>query len=345
MRTLHKVIVVLCIIFASCENEPFEISNEKIDVNSELFRNLKTLSETAPENAEVVCLTFIYPFNVYLYDENEAITDSQIINNNIEFTTLLEQIPGENSIGLSYPISGTTADGNSISINSNFELKEAIEACIDDQIILYCTNLLEEPNCVWNIESQTENDQYDNALFDFYDDGTAIFYQNGNAYRVSWVSLFIEEQLHLNIRVEGNSSVTEDWNFDWEAEIIDENSIKITNQEGSFIIQKNCNIDNDCDYVEFRECVSNNEEEAQFVFDNYMDCITSFKEESEIPDLAITFYSTIEDATQQINQLPTNGYNNVENPQIIFVLINNTITEVSEITRIVLFEEPCIVNE
>ncbi|WP_299215441.1 hypothetical protein [uncultured Aquimarina sp.] len=345
MKTIQKIILVLSIILASCENESFDILNEKIDVNSELFSNLKTLSETAPENAEVVCLTFIYPFNVYLYDENEAISDSQIINNNIEFTQLLGQIPEENSISLSYPISGTTADGNSISINSNFGLKEAIGACIDDQIILYCNNLLEEPNCVWEIESQTENDQYDNSLLDFYDDGTGVFYHNGNAYRVSWISLFIEEQLHVNIRVEGDSSVAEDWNFDWEAEIINENTIKITNQEDSFIIEKNCNIENNCDYVEFRECESDNEEETQFVFDNYIDCITSFREETEIPNLELTFYSTMDDATQQINQLPTNGYNNVANPQIIFVLINNTITEVSQISRIVLLEETCSDNK
>ncbi|WP_299441532.1 hypothetical protein [uncultured Aquimarina sp.] len=339
MKKIRKIILVLCILFASCENESFELSVEKIDVNSELYSDLKAISEASPENSEVVCLTFIYPFNVYLYNNNNEITESILIGNNREFVSLLGGMEDESAIGLSYPISGTTDDGT-LNINNNLELKEAIEACIENQIISYCNSLLES-DCIWNIESISPENQYNDSKFDFYSDGTGIFYHDGNAYRTSWIPFYIEEQLHLNIHLEENSDIGENWNFDWEATIIDENTIQIDNQEHSFIIQKNCTIENNCDYVEFRECISENGSETQFVFDNYIDCIISFRETTEIPDLQLSFYETIDNVEQQINPLPTSGYNTSMNPQIIFVLINNTVTGTSEITRIVLLKESC----
>ncbi|WP_108802309.1 hypothetical protein [Aquimarina sp. Aq107] len=344
MKRIQKLLILLCIVLSSCENESFEPLVEKIDANSELYANLKDVAEIRSENSEVVCLTFIYPFNVYLYNDNGEITQSQIINENREFVSLLGQIDNESAIGLSYPISGTTNDGNTININNNLELKEAIEACIEDQIISYCNDLLEQ-DCVWKIESLNNNNLYNTSYLKFYDDGTGVFYHNGNSFRTSWISLYIEEQLHININLEGDSSITEDWNFDWTATIIDENTIIINNELQGFEIKKNCNIENNCDYVEFRECESDNEDEAQFVFDNYVACIASYREASEIRALELTFYETIDDAEQQINPLPTSGYNNITNPQVIFVVTKNVITEVSEITRIVLFEELCSENE
>ncbi|MDH7445123.1 hypothetical protein [Aquimarina sp. 2201CG14-23] len=346
MKKAQQIILVLSIFFLSCENEPFEILIGKINVNSALFTDLKNLTETTPEDPEVVCLTFVYPFNVYLYNEDGEIADSRIVHNNIEFTELLGQMQNENAIGLSYPISGTTENGASISINDNLELKEAIEACIEDQIIRYCNNLLEEKNCVWKIESQNENDLYNDSLLDFYEDGTGVFYHNGNSYRTSWISLFIEEQLHINIHLEGDSSVSKDWNFDWEASIIDEDTILIQHNDQSFEIKKNCNLDNNCDYVEFRECeISDGENAADFVFNEYIDCIISFDENTDVTGATLTFYETIDDANQQINPLDTTSYRNITNPQIVFVHIEDTNNETSEIIRIVLLAVSCNNNQ
>ncbi|WP_299602777.1 hypothetical protein [uncultured Aquimarina sp.] len=331
MKTIRKLILVVSVLLASCENESFDPLIEKIDVNSELFNNLRTISETTTENSETICLTFVYPFNIYLYDDEGNISGSEIVQNNVQFVELLGQVAIDNAIGLSYPIVGTS-NGNSIEINSNFELKETIEACIENQIIQYCNNILEEPNCVWKIKSQTDDDIYNDALLDFYDDGTAIFYYNGNSYRTSWVSLFIEEELHLNIHLEGTSQTALDWNFNWQASIIDENTIKITNEEASYIIQKNCNIQNNCDYVEFRECEEEIPLVANFIFENYSNCISSFVSSTSDIEYQISYHETYRDAENETNALSTLGYKNSKNPQLIYVRVKtDTIVEIVQI--------------
>ncbi|WP_010183004.1 hypothetical protein [Aquimarina agarilytica] len=343
MKTKPLLLLSILVLFFSCEKEPFELSIPitKIDTNSELFINLKQLSITQTNDSDVVCLTFIYPFNVYLYDNEGQITEAVIVNENTEFISLLNQATDDNTIGISYPINGTTESGNTISINGNKALKEAIEACIDDQIINYCNTLLEEENCVWKIKSKTENMLYNSSLMDFYDDGTGIFYHKGDAYRTSWISLFIEDQLHINIHLEGDSEVAKDWNFDWIASIVNDNTIQIENDEQLYYIKSNCKIENNCGYVEFRECATDDYEKALYVFDDYIDCITSFKKEEEITNVELSFFENIIDAEQELNKLETDGYSNKVNPQVIFVQTKDTVTLDSEITRIVLYAEPC----
>ncbi len=66
MKTKPLLFLSILVLFFSCEKEPFELNIPitKIDTNSELFINLKQLSITQTNDSEVVCLTFIYPFNV-----------------------------------------------------------------------------------------------------------------------------------------------------------------------------------------------------------------------------------------------------------------------------------------
>ncbi len=344
------LILVLLIIVAlasiiSCTNEPFDLfpdNIQKIDTESALFNSLKSISQNENDDVEPICVTFIYPFNIYLFNDNSEIEDSQIVNNNLEFVELLGNVENNTGgIGLSYPITTILADGSTFSIQDNAELKETIEKCIESEIINYCNRVLEEKNCVWKITSLTENSRYDSSLLDFYEDGTGIFYDNGNAYRTSWISLILEEELHVNIHLEGDSEVSEDWNFDWKAVIIDEDTIELSNGDKKYRVKKECDVDNSCDYVEFRECeLPDSEHTATFVFDNYKDCILSFRENTTSV-LSLSFYKTQEQAEQEINRLDSSSYLNTTNPQLIFVTIKNEDTSESKIIRIVLFAEAC----
>ncbi|WP_378182898.1 hypothetical protein [Aquimarina sp. SS2-1] len=339
MKNIQKVILALCFLFLSCENEPFESLVEKIDVNSELYDNLKAISEATTENSETVCLTFIYPFNIYIYDNNDKITERRFVNHNDEFIALLEQMEQGSSIGMSYPISGMTDDGNTIRINNNSELKEAIEACIEEQIIALCNDTLEE-DCVWKITSLSQNTAYDTSLLSFYDDGTGVFYHSGDSFRTTWITLYIDSQLYVNINLEEDTTVSEDWNFNWEATFVDENTILINSMEQIFEIKKICNIENNCDYLEFRECEVDSTQTANFIFEDYITCITSFRHTDTNEDYILSFYETESDAEDRINALSPSGYENITNPQIIFVNIASS-EEVMDTIRIVLYASIC----
>lgn len=327
----------------SCENEPYDLfSNlQKINSDSSLFNSIKTIS-TNDDKTEPVCVIFIYPFNIYTFDDNSEVVDRKIVNNNVEFVNLLGQTEEINgAIGLSYPISSKLEDGSTLIIGDNAELKETIEACIETEIIGNCNDILEEENCIWTINSLTENKEYNNSLLDFYQDGTGIFYHEGDAYRTSWVSLFIEEKLHINIHLEGESQTAQDWNFDWEATIIDDATIEITNQDKKHTIKKQCAVENSCDYVEFRKCALKGfDDKAEFMLDEYKECIVSLQENINT-GAEVTFFNTYSDAEEEQNILGSSAYTNTTNPQLVFAKIKNSETNVSKIIRIVLFVEAC----
>ncbi|KAA1243120.1 hypothetical protein [Aquimarina sp. RZ0] len=87
--------------------------------------------------------------------------------------------------------------------------------------------------------------------------------------------------------------------------------------------------------------ISDSENTAEFILNDYKDCIISFPEAPDSPVKELTFYETIDEAELQINALDTSSYQNTTNPQIAFVLTKDSDTHISEITRIVLFAEPC----
>lgn len=339
--------LALCIsTLYSCAIEKIETDIEKLETNSELYQlldnYLQALEETEANNEdedqEPVCLEFVYPFNIYLYDENDEIADQKIISDNEHFISYLDQSKNENAVGFSYPISTTTEDGSEVNINNNQELKEALEACIEAQIIGYCQEILEE--CYWKVTTNTEDETYQDSLFDFYEDGTGVFYYNGNAYRTSWVSLYIEEQLFVNIHLEDDTDATEHWNFNWNAEIISETEINIYHEDKNYTINKVCNEPNECKYVEFTACETS-ENTANFIFEDYSDCILSFKEEAEKEYLSITYFENQEDAESNTNELNTLEYTNKVNPQIIFIRIENSETNSIDFQRIIIFAKTC----
>lgn len=348
MNYIKKLIAITVLIFsiASCYNEPFEdIPAEKIEVGSELYRSMEQLAnkEKKSTDEEPVCITFVYPFNVYLYNENEEIVDQRIVLNNVYFIGLLESMSQNAYIGLSYPINTVTDEGELFSINDNEELKNAIKACIEEEIIGQVSSILEEPNCIWEITSMTQDTSYNDAIIEFYNDGTGVLYDKGNAYRMSWISLFIEEELHINIKVEGNSEVGEHWNFDWRAYFTTNNNVlEIYNGNKSYKIKSACDVENSCDYVEFRECTSEVPEKAEFIFENYKECILSLQEDLETPEqIELSFYETKQDLEDNVNPLSTTSYINNSDPQIIFVKLEDIDDDLSSGIRIVLKTESC----
>ncbi|WP_139242089.1 hypothetical protein [Aquimarina spongiae] len=344
MKLRNLCIIATTILIISCSNEPFELFDiGKIDANSELFDDLKIFSEIKSESEDAVCVTFIYPFNVYRYNDESEIVDSQIIRNNLEFIAALDNTEDDSAIGLSYPISSVLEDGTSFTINNNEELKTAIESCIESEIIRYCEGVLEETNCIWQITSSTENERYNDSVMDFYEDGTGVFYDQGTAYRISWIALFVVEELHINLHLEGNSEIIEDWNFNWKVISITDESIEIANEDQSYTITKKCGIPNSCNYVEFRECPQENtEDKATFILDDYKDCIISLQQNTtNNSNVSLMFFEDGVSAEQDLNAIDSSGYQNITNPQIVYVKVNNKQDDETYIIKIVLFVEAC----
>lgn len=241
----------IAIIF-SCQNEPFEggfENNETIEKESKLFDLLKR-STTNTNNPldDINCIKFEYPIKVNLYNSDKVIIGSQTINNETDFSLFLNSISSNQLISVSYPMETTLNDGSIKVIDSNSELQEAIEACENTQIIDYCEGIFcseeQSKKVVWRIDYKiNEDNKYVSAVFEPKNDKTLLFHYNGETLNGTWYFYRWNNETHINISLEGNSQIANDWNIDRKCTVLDEIIIKNTNEK-EIILKRNWDITN-----------------------------------------------------------------------------------------------------
>jgi len=199
----------------SQETPTGEIINKQ-DALFHLINQVTTESDNALE--EIVCIDFVYPVSLQIYDSQFRVVGLKIVNNDLDFSTFLGQLPEENTLSISYPIVTQLADNTTFSVNNNTELKLAIESCSREDIIAYCTALFGgngQNRCVWKIPYDANADnKYTGGVFETNGDGTLKFTFKNTTYNGTWNFLFVNDEFHMNINLEGASEVATDWNID-----------------------------------------------------------------------------------------------------------------------------------
>lgn len=101
------LLILISIFFVSCVNEPVgeNLPQSTITKNSELFSLLKRVTEIKNDPLQdVVCIDFIYPFKVLIYNSNLEIIGDRVLTGDNDFSTFLGLLPVDQSISISYPI-------------------------------------------------------------------------------------------------------------------------------------------------------------------------------------------------------------------------------------------------
>ncbi|MFC4634205.1 hypothetical protein ACFO3O_09825 [Dokdonia ponticola] len=352
----------ICVLFCltSCENEDiddlFQITEaDLIAEESDLFSLLDRITTDDPSATDVTCIDFIYSFTVVIYNEDVDLQSSRVVNNDAEFSEVLGLVSEGQFINVSFPISSTLADGTSLVIANKDELRAAIDACIEEEQIQAVgngTDILIE--CVWEVQIPDDVifSTYTDAVFRVNPDGIVVFYYRGETYGGTWILYFIEDELHININLDTEEVVGEDWNFDWKVNLITNQIIDFQIDEDTrFILQKECEEENYCTTLFFEECEL---EEipgiASFILENYIECIIvmaapqpEVNEMGELPDpidWILTFYNTQEDADASVNSIPTDVAIETDF-QEVFVRIENPETLEFTTTLITLLSEAC----
>ncbi|MEZ4858637.1 MAG: hypothetical protein R2781_07485 [Flavobacteriaceae bacterium] len=328
---MKSIFLTLSAIFflISCSNEPIgkmEINKDALD--EELIDLVSRVSTTEGENT-IGCLRFNYPFVVFLLDSLNEVEDFISLHSDPEFLALLETIDSTNNISISYPIKATLNNGELLEINNNEELRESISKCAQDEIVGKCNNFLKL--CTWTVVEASQNAEiYIGTQFKETNSGALRYYAD-NVYLGTWVSLFIEETLHLNIFTIGNDSPNSFWNKDWIITSFSENSFELTHEETIITIEKNCEMN--CPIDDLKGCkVEENSEIAVFNLKDFRKCI-GYNITLENP-VSILFYKTQEDANQNINAIEnTNTFENTTNPQTLYIKAWNTVTHDSITTN------------
>lgn len=243
---IYQLVSIFSLLFIlSCTIEPFE-SNTKAELitkDSALFQLISSVTTTVEDPlADIVCIDFIYPFEVLVYNSNREVIGKKLLTGDEEFSAFLGQLAIDQAISISYPIATSLADGTIFSINNNAELKMAIDSCSREDIIAYCNGLFskDDKNCIWTIP-YTENgdNKYTSGVFESNQDGTLRFTFDGNAYLGTWVFLFVNDELHMNINLAGTSTVAQDWNIDRKI-ILGVDEIELITTSKPIILRQKC---------------------------------------------------------------------------------------------------------
>ena len=244
-------LLALIFIFAllgSCSNdwnsnEPVGLSVERITKTSELYKLIQNITAVGNDDplAEIVCIDFIYPFAILVYNENLEVIDTKILGGDDEFSAFLGSLPDTQSISISYPIETILADGTTFSINDNQELKAAIDACAREDLIGICGDLFGgDPACVWQVPFTLDNDNtYASGVFSAHGDGTVDFYFGNQTYQGTWTFLFVNDEFQMNINLEGTSAVAAYWNFSTILTMT-ETKIKLFRNGYTIVLEKKC---------------------------------------------------------------------------------------------------------
>ncbi len=317
--TLQLLLFALILVTLSCDSDAIENVPVNTDVvDAELYDLIKRVP-TEDEDTSINCIEFNYWFNLFIFDENMELVDTTPIISNEQFSEVLGSIQEDYSISLSYPITGTLSTGETIEITNNEELKESIDSCQEEEILTDCNNALSKENCLWNVKDPNNpNGTYSGSYFKIEHGGNATFYINNEAYFGSWTTYFIEDQLHLNIFLNDNGTVGNDWNFDWELQYTSDTAMIITNDENSYNITIDCSLP--CEETTYTTCeFENNPGFAEFNLYDYLACLEISPFSNQTETVQFSFYETEEDAENDTNQVLAESYVNTTNPQQIFV--------------------------
>ena len=313
-------LILLLTVFNSCEDEPISKADPSkvIPVNSELYNLIQKAAGNDFEN-EITCIDFNYAFTLVIYDENMDIFGYQIVNSDNEFSDFLGSLEEGKSISLSYPITSVLNNGQPYVINNNDELKAAIDKCLKADTVTTCNNILTETTCIWKVNHlDGPNSEYDGAYFEVSNYGNVGLHFEENAFGGTWITYFIEEELHLNIFLTGDENVSEDWNFDWKVISFDETQMEITNGTDSYRLLKDCF--EPCRKFLFEECETEpGSHKAVFDLESYFDCFFPLTGITDPATVEVSYYETYEDMMAGTNPIVNLQYENIINPQVIYV--------------------------
>tara|TARA_R110002020_G_scaffold41067_6_gene121075 strand:- start:10380 stop:11414 length:1035 start_codon:yes stop_codon:yes gene_type:complete len=328
MRNLFYLpVILLSILFFSCENEPINKADPAnvIQVNSELYNLIERAAGNDFEN-EITCIGFNYPFTLVIYDENMDIIGYQPINSDIQFSEFLATLEEGKSISLSYPITSILDNGQPYEINNNEELKAAIDKCLQADTITTCNNILTENSCIWKVTHlEGPNNQYNNSYFEVSNYGNAGLNFNDESYIGTWVTYFIEDELHLNIFILGDENVSDDWNFDWKVVGFTDTEMEIANGTDRFLLTKECH--QPCVKFLFEECETEpGSQRAIFDLESYFECFFPLTGINNPETVIATYFETYEDMLARANPIGNLLYENSINPQVIYIRFDDANT-------------------
>jgi hypothetical protein len=218
-------------LFIQCENEPVEKTIDVFKKDSDLYNYVKTITDN---QYQATCAYFQYPITLFTYNSNYDIIDRTVVISDAEFLFFLTNINSTTLININYPITTTLNDGTQFSINNNDELEANLEECYRETILEYYNGPYYTPpsfsKCVWKVDYKDDtNNEYYLSTFESNGDGSFQFHHDNEIHNATWSFIFINEEFHLNISIEGVNPQSQSWNHDWLIDLSEPNLTIVKN--------------------------------------------------------------------------------------------------------------------
>jgi hypothetical protein len=175
---------------------------------------------------EIDCIAFNFPITINVYNANNQLAETVTIQNNADFYNFLDNLDDSELIQIQFPVTLIDPNGNSITINNNNELEDAIENLMDD-----CDDDDDDDDNnngnaqfastitdgTWTIsyffDDANETSNYNGFSFVFNANGTIAATKNGNTTTGTWTNYIDdnEDKFELSFQNMALDELEEDW--------------------------------------------------------------------------------------------------------------------------------------
>ncbi|MDC3260796.1 hypothetical protein OAU59_02690 [Winogradskyella sp.] len=213
---------------------------------------LEALLEDCIDDDVIECVDFVYPISFSVLNAEFVIIDTVTIEDNEALYEFLENLDNDdvNLVSLNFPVTLVYASGETIEVNSNTELSDAIssvdEDCDDDDFencdVYEIRQSLKE--CKWEIEIYTSFPVFEGFELEFNEDFTFdIIIDNNQVLSEgnSWELIEDGDFVYLVL-----STDFEDLGGNWKVVECDDDELYLTKDDQAMQIEQYCETDLNC---------------------------------------------------------------------------------------------------
>lgn len=239
----------------------FDYSENVVNNNDELEFFIEECTNSYNVEDDIECISFEYPITLSLFNAAFQFLDTVVVNNDQELFSFLDDDLDDGDViaAINYPINMVLFDGTAITVNSNTELNNIIEAndddCDDNSNTVISVSALEALllECLWKVDDLELNDEdlddlYEGYLIDFQEGGIAIVTSPDSVvFNGTWSIIETTTSVKLNLQIIGlpdfNNAGWVFREFD-DDDDDDEIKVKFRNIEDEFSIEQVCTATN-----------------------------------------------------------------------------------------------------
>ncbi len=234
------------------------ISGDYVETVIENQEQLEAIIEGCTNSDVIECIDFVYPISFSVLNAEFVIVDTVTIADNealYEFLESLEDNDEIDIVSLNFPVDLVYAHGDTITVNSNEELSDAINAaeddCDDDEEECDVDNIRNNlKECLWEIEIYSSFQEFEGFELQFNEDFTLEIIVDGQS--VSTDSTWEINETDNGIILTLNTDF-EDLGGDWLVLECDDDEYKFTKDGEILEIDRDCEDDLDCSAEDLAE--------------------------------------------------------------------------------------------